>query len=350
MNRFSWPPFGGALRASVLLIGLVCLAQFGAAAADQGPSRFEFEEPEMGVPFRILLYAPDSSKAEEAARAAFARVAQLNQIMSDYETDSELNELSRTSGKSMAVHVSDDLWTVLERAQEFARMSNGAFDVTVGPVVSLWRKARREHRLPDPEKLAQALKAVGYKKMQLDPPTHKVELLVPGMKLDLGGIAKGYALDEEIKVLQAHGIERALVSGGGDMAISGPPPGKTGWRVEIAPLDVTNAPPKKFVLLANAGLATSGDTFQRLEIDGKRYSHIVDPQTGIGITDHSLVTIIADGCMTADGSSKIVSVLGPDRGLKIIQSLPGVEAHVMREPLDQLEIRETPGFGRFYDH
>jgi FAD:protein FMN transferase len=311
--------------------------------------RFEFTEPEMGVPFRIVLYAPEAEAAQAAGRAAFNRVAQLNEIMSDYETDSELNELSRTSGQGKAVHVSDDLWRVLDRARQVAEQSDGAFDITVGPTVSLWRRARRTQRLPEPERLAEALKAVGYKKVRLNPSDHTVELLVPGMKLDLGGIAKGYALDEALKVLTARGITRALVTGGGDMAMSNPPPGQCGWRIEIAPLDVPNAPPKRFVRLANWALATSGDLFQRLDIDGRRYSHIVDPHTGVGLTDHSLVTVIAPDCTTADALSKVVSVLGPEKGLKRIEQIPGVEAHLVRKPGEQIQAVESSGFRKFYE-
>jgi thiamine biosynthesis lipoprotein len=201
--------------------------------------------------------------------------------------------------------------------------------------------------MPDPERLKEALHAVGYKKMRLNATNHTVELLVPGMKLDLGGIAKGYALDQELRVLATHGVQRALVSGGGDMAIGDPPPGKKGWRVEIAPIDATNAPPKDFVSLSRVGLATSGDTFQRLEIDGKRYSHIVDPHTGIGLIDHSLVTIIAPDCMTADGLSKSVSVLGPKKAFPLVQQVPGAEVHVVRAPEDRIETEESAGFRRF---
>ncbi len=330
-----------------LLTGFSCLARAETAPDLQ---RFEFNEPEMGMPFRIVLYAPNAEMANRAAKAAFARVAQLNQIMSDYETDSELNELSRTSGHDQAVHVSDELWTVLQRAQALAERSEGAFDVTVGPVVTLWRRARRTREMPDPSRLASALQAVGYRHMQLNPSDHTVKLLVPGMKLDLGGIAKGYALDQEIKVLQAHGVTRALASGGGDMSIGDPPPGESGWRIEIAPLDVPNVPGPRFVRLAHAGLATSGDTFQRLEINGKRYSHIVDPHTGVGLTDHSLVTIIAGDCVTADSLSKVVAVLGPEKGMQFIENTPGAAAHVMRKPNDDVEVKESSEFGKYYEH
>jgi len=303
----------------------------------------------MGVPFRIVLYAPDKPTADQAARAAFGRITQLNDILSDYDTDSELSRLSQTAGSGRAVQASPDLWFVLKRSQELAQRTDGAFDVTVGPVVSLWRKARREKRLPAPAKLAEALKAVGYRNLVLDPQCHAARLLVPYMRLDLGAIAKGYAVDAALKVLRARGVTRALVSGGGDMVAGDPPPGKRGWRIEVAPLDVTNAPPARFVLLANAGLATSGDLFQHLEIDGKRYSHIVDPHTGIGLTDHSLVTVIAPDGITADGLSTAISVLGPEAGARLVEKTRGAAVHMVRMPGDRIEMAESSRFKRFYE-
>lgn len=313
------------------------------------PGRFEYGRPEMGLPFRIVMYAADRARADAAAEAAFQRIEDLNGIMSDYDEDSELSRLSRTSGQGKEVRVSDDLWRVLERAQDLASRSDGAFDVTVGPCVSLWRQARREGRLPDPARLARARRATGYRYVRLVPERRAVELLAPGMRLDLGGIAKGYAVDEALKVLGRLGIRSALVAGGGDLAVSGPPPGKKGWRIELAPLDATHAPPARFVRLAHSALATSGDAFQRLEIDGKRYSHIVDPRTGTGLTDHSLVTVIARDCMTADSLTKVVSVLGPERGLKFIEGEAGVAARVVRQPGDTVEAYETRPFGRYYE-
>src|SRR5205823_12157791 len=211
----------------------------------------------------------------------------------------------------------------------------------VGPVVSLWRKARREKRLPDPAKLAAAMSAVGYQKLRLDAKRHTAELLGPHMRLDLGAIAKGYAADEAIKILRLMGVTRALVSGGGDMAAGDPPPGKNGWRVEVAPLDAPNAPPARFVWLANAGLATSGDLFQHLEINGKRYSHIVDPHTGVGLTDHSLVTVIAPDGITADGLSTAISVLGPKGGARLVEKTTGAAAYMVRMPCDRIEMIES---------
>jgi thiamine biosynthesis lipoprotein len=311
--------------------------------------RFEFQRPQMGLPFRMVLYAADPVTATTAASNAFNRIAQLNDIMSDYDSDSELSRLSHTSGQGKVTPVSGDLWRVLERAQSLAQRSGGAFDVTVGPCVNLWRKARHDRKLPNAERLAEARQAVGYQHVRLDPRRHTVELLVPGMRLDLGGIAKGYAVDEALKILRQHGIKSALVAGGGDLAVGDPPPGKPGWRIELPPLDVPNAPPVRFVLLSDAALATSGDLFQRLEIDGKRYSHIVDPRTGIGLTDHSLVTVIARDCLTADSMTKVVSVLGPTAGLKLVAQTRGAEARAVRKPAEAIELQETAGFGRFYE-
>ena len=288
-------------------------------------------------------------EAQSAAKAAFDRIAQLNDILSDYDPDSELSQLSRTSGSGQKIKLSNDLWLVLQRAQDLSERSRGAFDVTVGPYVNLWRKARREKRMPDSDRLAEARKAVGYNHLRLDSKSHTAELLVPNMRLDLGSIAKGYAVDEGMRVLRQAGIHSALVAGAGDLAVSDPPPGKNGWRIEIAPLDAPDAPAKKFVLLKNVALGTSGDLFQRLEIDGKRYSHIVDPHTGIGLTDHSLVNAIAKDCITANTLATTASVLGPEKGLTLASKTPHAEIRILRKPNDTIEEFESGGFKKFYE-
>jgi thiamine biosynthesis lipoprotein len=213
--------------------------------------------------------------------------------------------------------------------------------------VVLWRKARRVKELPSPESLTNALKAVGYKKLLLDPAFQSAQLLAPHMKLDLGGIAKGFAADEALRTLRGLGIHRALVAASGDIAVSEPPPGKKGWRIEVAPLDTPNSPPKRFILLSHGAVSTSGDMFQRLEIGGKRYSHIVDPATGVGLTDHSLVTTIARNGMTADALSKVVAIRGHERGFEIIRKIPGTAAFVVRQPEDKIETFQTPDFEKF---
>lgn len=339
-------------RATPWLLLPLCLAAASCVSVRKEPpalTRYEYERPEMGMPFRIVLYAPGRAVADQAAEAAFQRLAQLNRIMSDYDAESELNQLSYTSGQGREVRVSDDLWFVLWRAQELAARSGGAFDVTVGPVVNLWRRARRQQKLPDPARLAQARKAVGYQHLRLNPRRQTVGLLVPEMRLDLGGIAKGYAVDEALKTLKQWDLSRALIEGGGDMVVGEPPPGKAGWRVELASLDTTNAPPPRFLLLRNAAISTSSDLFQRLEIDGTRYSHIVDPRTGIGLTNHTLVNVIAPHGITADGLTKVVSILGPRQGFRLVEATPGAAARLMRSPEAKLEVYESRRFNRYYE-
>jgi FAD:protein FMN transferase len=316
------------------------------ATTDSRLSRFEFTRPQMGLPFRIVLYAADQPAAEAAAEAAFARISQLNDILSDYDTDSELSRLNQTAGSGRAVRVGEDLWRVLERSQQTARETDGAFDITCGPVVSLWRKARREKMLPDPKKLAEAQRAVGHEKLRLVATDRSAELLVPYMRLDLGAIAKSYAIDEAMKVLRTRGIQSALITGSGDMAMSDPPPGAAGWRIELAPLDATNAPATQFVLLHNMGFATSGDLFQHVEIDGVRYSHIVNPRTGMGLTDHSLIVVIAKDCTTANSISTSASVFGPEKGLKLAESKKAC-ARIVRRPAERIEVHQSKCFEQF---
>jgi thiamine biosynthesis lipoprotein len=306
--------------------------------------RFVFEKAEMGVPFRITLYAADEAMARAASDAAFARVEMLNSILSDYDSDSELGRLSRTSGQGKAVPVSEDLWRVLACSQRMAERTDGAFDITVGPLVNVWRRARRKQELPSPELIAEMRQRVGYKYLRLDPGQKSAELLVPDMRLDVGGIAKGYAVDEAMKVLKERGIQSALVAASGDMCASEAPPEKPGWRIEVAPLDAPDAPPSRSVRLRNSAVSTSGDTFQRVEIDGVRYSHIVDPHTGIGLTDHSLVTVLGPDCTTTDSLETTISVLGPKRGLQLIAETPGTAVHIVRKPGEKIEVYDSPNW------
>jgi len=325
------------LLAAMAAFSLTVLSSF----ADETLQKFVYEKAEMGLPFRISLYAKDEATAKAAAEAAFDRVAVLNSILSDYDPDSELSRLSHTSGQGKAVPVSTDLWRVLVRAQEYAVRSDGAFDITVGPLVNLWRRARHKQELPTPELIAEMKARVGYKNLRLDPEHHTAELLVPEMRLDLGAIAKNYAVDEAVAVLKQRGITRVLVGGSGDMTAADAPPDQPGWRIEVAPLDVPGAPPPQIIYLKNRSIATSGDIFQRVEIGGKRYSHIVDPHTGIGLTDHSLVTVVASDCMAANGLTTTISVLGPERGLKFVEETPGAAAHVVRMPDDKIQFVES---------
>lgn len=271
----------------------------------------------MGTLARIVLYAPTEDAARMAAQHAFARIAALNHVMSDYEEDSELMALSARAGQG-PVHVSDDLFRVLETSQRIAELSDGGFDVTVGPLTHLWRRARRLDELPDPDRLRHALAATGYRKMTLDPRARTVDLLERGMMLDVGGIGKGFAADEATTLLRKDGVERALVALGGDIFAAGAPPGESGWAVEIA--DTANpSPQKRTVRLRDAGISTSGDAEQFVEIAGRRYSHILDPRTGEALTGRRSVTIRAARATDSDSLATAVCVLGRTAGERLVR-------------------------------
>jgi thiamine biosynthesis lipoprotein len=319
----------------------VALGLFGPARAeDGGPplGRHEFRQTHMGSEFKLILYTTDEPTARRASQQAFARIAHLDATLTDYDPESELMRLCDHAGGA-PVPVSEDLFRVLSRAIEMAEKTGGAFDPTVNPVVRLWRRARRERKLPDRELLERARSLVDYRNVRLDPENRTIQLLKPGIKLDLGGIAKGFAADEALRVLKEQGIDRALVAAAGDIAVSGPPPGRDGWTIALAPLGPEPGSPTRSITLSNAAVSTSGDAERFVEIDGTRYSHIVDPRTGLGVVDRAGVTVIAPDASTTDSLATAVYILGPDRGLALVEGTTGTAARVVRRVDGQLEER-----------
>ncbi|MEP6537206.1 MAG: FAD:protein FMN transferase [Bryobacteraceae bacterium] len=291
-------------KSSLLLLCLPLLAE-----------RFERVEPHMGTLFRITVDAPTVEAAHAAFDAAFARVHELDEILSDYKPQSELMKLS-----VRPMRVSADLFHVLEASQELAEQTGGAFDVTAGPVIRLWRKARRDRALPTNEAIADALGRTGYRKLTLDRAAQTVCLGQQGMQLDSGGIAKGYAADEALRVLQTLGLHDALVAASGDIVV-----GRKPMSIAVEPA----AGFRRRVTLSNAAVSTSGDTEQFLDLDGKRYSHIVDPRNGQALTNRIGVTVAAPRGITSDSLATAVCVMGAERGLRFLKQQPGVSALIV---------------------
>ena len=268
----------------------------------------------MGLPVRIRLYSANEEAAGTAVAAAFARIAALDQMMRDYRPDSELRRL----GSSWSP-VSRELFAVLERAIEIADATGGAFDPTVGPLVALWREARQSHRLPDASAIDTAKTLVGWRLVQLDAARPAVRLAREGARLDLGGIAKGYIIQQALQAMIPFGVTRALVEAGGDIVVGDAPPGRDGWSIDVTGSDA------EFVArasrLTNAALATSGPTAQFVEIDGVRYSHVVDPRTGLGLTNQLTARVIAADGATADALATALTV-APDTLSRIRSRFP----------------------------
>lgn len=299
----------------------------------------------MGTVVNIRCLAADSSRAKEAADEAFARIEEIDRLMSTYKEESEVTRLNLAAGIS-PLKVSPDTYQVLARSREFSRVTQGAFDITVGPFDKLWKKAAEEGKPPSPELLAQTKSVVGSGGIKLFPEQGTVLLDRSGMEIDLGGIAKGYAVDEALRALKSRGVENALIDAGGDIYCLGRNRKGTPWRVAIK--DPLGSGEFLGVLhLEDKAVATSGDYERSYEIGDETYSHILHPRTGLPVAGVASITVIAEDATTADALATALSVLGPRDGIQLAQSLPGVEAMIVSRKDGALVRRETKGFSAF---
>ena len=264
----------------------------------------------MGTTFRLTFFASSATQADQVAALVFERINYLNLIFSDYLTTSEINGLADKAGQK--VKVSDDLWHLIKVSKKVSKRSKGAFDVTVGPLTKLWRHAIRQQQFPDSTRLNQALQLVNYRWIKLYPATQSIKLKKPGMKLDFGAIAKGYAVDQAYQVLKKQGIPIALVDGGGDLFVGDPPPQPQTWSIK-------DHKGRHIKVPAHSAVASSGDSYKFLSWNGKRYSHIVDPGTAIGIEESEIVTVTAQSATIADALASTCSILTEKHRKKLLK-------------------------------
>jgi FAD:protein FMN transferase len=307
LNVPIFPPFAGVLPVQT---------------ANKDLIRFSYTEYLMGQDARLVVYAPNEATAQKACRAAFDRIAKLDEMMSDYRNDSELMRLSDGAG-GPPVRVSPELFLVLKRAAEVSKLSDGDFDVTVGPVVGLWRKARKTGLRPSASELEKAKQLVGWRMVLLNDKDQTVQLEKPGMRLDLGGIAKGYAADEAQKALKEFGIKQAMVDIG-DIVLSDPPARSEGWKIEVPDSN------KPEMLLSNCAISSSGDTEQYVIIDGVRYSHVVNPHTGEALRNRVQSTVIAPDGLTSDPLSTATTIADVRTRRRLLRAFPGARWFVRK--------------------
>lgn len=312
------------LVAFCCLVMCFCLAGARAQVSDAQASssaltRFTFTQYHMGIDARIVLYSGSEATAEAAALAAFDRIADLEAVMSDYRKDSELMLLCEKAGTG-PIPVSADLYRVLAKGQEVSAASNGAFDVTVGPLIQLWRAARKAKKLPTVLQVSAARDLVGWQMMKLDSHRRTVSLARKGMRLDLGGIAKGDAAQEAMKVLKQHGIKSALIEMGGDLVVSNAPPATKGWVVEVTNAEKAGSP--IVMPFANCAVSTSGDTEQNTLMAGRRWSHVVDPRTGWALTNRVQATIVVRSGLDSDPLSTAMTVCSDSDREALLKSWP----------------------------
>ncbi|MES2517911.1 MAG: FAD:protein FMN transferase [Bacteroidota bacterium] len=292
----------------------------------------------MGSPLNITVYADDSAKAYQIAKISYKIADSLNLIYSDYLENSELNLLSKKADADSFTVVSPALWDILRQSVRASQKSKGAYDITVGQIVKLWRKARKEKLLPEENLLKKQLQTVGYQSIILDYTTHSVKLLKPNTLLDLGGIAKGYVAQAIVDFCKSKGIEKVLVDAGGDLAMAG-----TNWKIGV---NIPNSEElmERYLMLQNQAVATSGNMYQFVEINGKRYSHIVNPHTGLGVTHQRNVTVIAPDGATADWLATACSVLSVKKALRLIKSMSNCELLITEIQKGKLKMWQSEGF------
>jgi thiamine biosynthesis lipoprotein len=307
----------------------------------------------MGTFARVVAVAADSNTAKRCAEAAFAEIEEVEKRMNYHKSDSEISELNR-DGFRRAVKVSKPTYEVLQRSIEFSELSCGAFDVTVGPLVDLWHSAQDANSIPNDAELQQARSKVGYDKLILDANETSVRFAVDGMRVDLGGIAKGYALDKAVEAMQKGGAVGGMVIIGGEIQCFGlPQEGQNKWRIGLQDPDEAKdgfdaGTPLLVLNLTDAAVATSGHYRRFVTIGGKRYSHIVDPKNGHSSESLASVTVICPSATDADALSTAVTVMGKEKGLALIEQMPGVEA-ILITPAPEFKQIQTTGAEKFIE-
>jgi thiamine biosynthesis lipoprotein len=276
------------------------------SAAQQ--NRYAYSMQKMGSPFNIVLYADTKQMADSAAQESFKLVDSINLVCSDYDSSSELYKL-RYAAVGIPIKVSPILFELIYIANKAYKDADGSFDITVGPLSRLWRSARRSQQFPTHAAINEARKRIGSNKIQIDSGAQTITFLHPNMQLDMGAIAKGYAADKVLALLQSHGITTALVDAGGDMVAFGMPPQKKGWTIGINVPGQQEKLLERKLVLSNKAVATSGDAFQFMLHEGKKYGHIIDPRTGYGVTFQRNVTVVAPTATTADWLATACSIL-----------------------------------------
>lgn len=302
----------------------------------------------MGSPFTIVMYAKDSVQAATLATECFRLVDSLNLVFSDYIDSSELSRLSASAGiDTQPVVVSPALLDILITAKKAFEKSNGAFDITVGPLSRFWREARKTKQFPTKDAIQRLRRLVGFKYMTIDTIHKTVTISKPGIQLDLGGIAQGWIGQRIIDFLRAQQIDHALVSVSGDVVMSEAPPGSKGWTIGVNVPESTDDLLSRTLLLQNKSVTTSGDAYQYIEHAGKRYSHIIDPRSGYGVTSQRNVTAIADDGTTADWLATACSILPVKAAIKLAQHLKA-EVLIAELKKGKLVFYATRDFDRYW--
>mgnify|MGYP003895679447 FL=1 len=270
--------------------------------------KFSYSEMKMGSAFNLIIVSADSNKANHLARKSYELVDSLNHIFSNYDSSSELSKINASAGL-LPYKMSTAMLDLVQKSQYAYIQSKGAYDISIGPLSSLWRNARKAKLFPEASTVLATKKLVGLNQVKINKRLGTIFLPNANMQLDFGGIAKGYIAQWVINFLKANGIQQALVDAGGDIVMSGPPLNQQGWLIGVNLPETTDQLLNKKLQLSNCSVATSGDVYQFIEYKGVKYSHIINPLTGYGVTNLRNVTIIAKTGATADWLATACSIL-----------------------------------------
>lgn len=304
----------------IFILPLLCLASRVMAG-----EWFQYQQAIMGTEINVELFEPDSnaSKARRIADEVMALMRHVDQSMSPWIESSDVAQINRWAGEH-PVKVAQDTFGVIKRSFYYSEISHGAFDISFASIG--YKYDYRKHLQPSETEIKAALPLINYKAIQLDDVQHTVKFAHPGMRIDLGGIAKGYAVDQGIEILKRHGIRQGLVNAGGDSYVLGDRLGRP-WYVGIKNPRGDGTVIK--VPMSNLAISTSGDYERFFERDGKRIHHIINPKTGHSATGIISVSVLADRSETADGLTKPVFIMGVEEGLKLINGLNNVSAIII---------------------
>ena len=270
--------------------------------------KFSYSEMKMGSAFNLIIVSADSNKANHLARKSYELVDSLNHIFSNYDSSSELSKINASAGL-LPYKMSTAMLDLVQKSQYAYIQSKGAYDISIGPLSSLWRNARKAKLFPEASTVLATKKLVGLNQVKINKRLGTIFLPNANMQLDFGGIAKGYIAQWVINFLKANGIQQALVDAGGDIVMSGPPLNQQGWLIGVNLPETTDDLLNKKLQLSNCSVATSGDVYQFIEYKGVKYSHIINPLTGYGVTNLRNVTIVAKTGATADWLATACSIL-----------------------------------------
>jgi thiamine biosynthesis lipoprotein len=286
---------------------------------------FKYHQVAMGTVVEITIVGEDEEAAKKAALQAFQEIKRIEQLMSPWIESSDVSRINQSSGKEW-VKVSPETFKVIQKAKEISELSEGGFDITVGPLTQLWRMAREKKVLPPVEELKQKLDLVNFKNMMMDQ-EGKVFLKKREMAIDLGGIAKGYAGDRAFELLNSLGYKNLIVNAGGDLRTGGLKVDQP-WTIGIQDPRASQKMMAR-VSVSDAAIATSGDYEKFFIYQGKRYHHIFNPRDGFPTEGCQSVTILCKEGMVADALATAVFVLGPEKGYALCQKLEGVDCLIV---------------------